>query len=91
MGLEGSDDLELAKRQLRDQIERDQERHDYVILWRRYDDGDREWDEYHLMTRTSAQMVLMSVPLYEPHCKRAKICTLEMDEVPSDLGDYPWT
>jgi hypothetical protein len=85
------DALELAKWQLKRKIEDDQRRHDYVVLWRHYNDGEREWDEYHLMTRTSAEMVLLSIPLFEPHCQRAKICPLRADERPLDPGDYPWT
>jgi hypothetical protein len=86
-----SNALEMAKRHLKREIEEDQRRHDYVVLWRHYNDGEREWDEYHLMTRTSAKMVLLSIPTYEPHCQRAKICSLETGEGPSELGDYPWS
>ena len=83
------DALEIAKRHLKQEIEEDQERHDYVVLWRHYDDGEREWDRYHLMTRASAEMILTSISVFEPHCKRAKICTLETDQ--TELGEYPWT
>lgn len=85
------DALEAAKRHLRREIEEDQERHNYVVLWRHYDDGERQWDRYHLMTRASARMVLMSIPMYEPDCKRAKICSLESEEETTELGDYPWS
>ncbi len=74
----------------RQEIEKDQESHDYVVLWRHYDGGEREWDRYHLMTRASAEIILLSVPMYEPHCKRAKICTMESEEE-LELGDYPWS
>jgi hypothetical protein len=85
------DALELAKRRVKRQIEEDQRRHDYVVLWRHYKDGEREWDEYHLMTRTSAKMVLLSIPMYEPHCQRAKICPLRTEERARDPVDYPWS
>jgi hypothetical protein len=85
------DALEMAKRRFKRQLEEDKKRHDYVVLWRHYSDGEREWDEYHLMTRASAKMVLLSIPLFEPHCQRAKICSLDTGERPSELGDYPWS
>jgi hypothetical protein len=88
--MRGFDALETAKRQLRREIEEDQRRRDYVVLWRHYNDGEREWDEYHLMTRASAKMVLLSIPMFEPHCQRAKICPIGTGEGPSELGDYPW-
>jgi hypothetical protein len=85
------DALEMAKRHLKRELEEDQRRHDYVVLWRHYNDGEREWDKYHLMTRASAKMVLLSIPMFEPHCQRAKICSLETSQRPSGPGDYPWS
>jgi hypothetical protein len=85
------DALEMAKRRLKQEIEEDQRRGDYVVLWRHYNDGKEEWDEYHLMTRASAKVVLLSIPMYEPHCQRAKICSLDTEEGREKLGDYPWS
>jgi hypothetical protein len=91
MDMQRPDALEMAKRHLKREIEDDQKRRDYVVLWRHYNDGEREWDEYHLMTRASAKMVLLSIPIVEPHCQRAKICSMETAEGGEELEDYPWS